>query len=152
MITHLQNLQLLQQISDGNPFKKTLVPAVFDIPGDFLKDVEAVAVRRDLSVEGKRTEVQKHLRRAVRDLRDVVKPFDEYRSVTETMNAKASKLPPCDKTDLVGALNRIEFRNRSCAMTPGQRAGKLIGPDRSIAFLDAVLEYEGSLVVRNRRP
>jgi hypothetical protein len=136
-----RNHQLLSQISETNPFKKTVVPRAFDIGRDFEMDAEAVGLDRRLSPEGKQDKAQGHLRKALRDLRDLQKPLDEYHAKTEAMRATA-KRPAYDKTDIVGALNRREFRDRSVLMTSGQRAGKMSGPTRSVAFLDAVLEFE----------
>jgi hypothetical protein len=135
-----RNIQLLSQISDANPFKKALAPA-FDLVDDLEKDLEAVRLDRRLSPEGRKEVAQGHLRKTIRDLRDLRKPIDEFRSKTEELRATAKKLPPYDKTDIVAALNRREMRDRSCLMTAGQRAGKLTGPNRSLAFIDAVLEH-----------
>jgi hypothetical protein len=148
MSKHPRNLLLLQQIPESNPFKK-LAPRAFDIGDDYEKDRESifgkdergVELRRDLSPEGKRDEAQKAIRRAIRDLRDLQKPLDEFRSKTAEMNAAAKKLPAFDKTDIVGAMNRREIRDASRAMTFGQRAAKLSGSARSVAFIDAVLEH-----------
>ena len=134
-----RNLQLLSQISDSNPFKKA-VAAAFDIPDFLARDVEAVGLDRRLSEEGKKEKRHGHLRKALRELRDLQKPIDEFHSVTEAMRAKV-KAPSFDKSDIVGAMNRRELRDRACSMTAGQRAGKLTGPKRSAVFLDAVLEF-----------
>jgi hypothetical protein len=138
--TNLKYFQLLQQI-EKNPFAKTVAPAVFDIASDFRKDMEVVGADRRLSPEGKWDAAQKHLREALRDLRDIQKPLAEYHSKTETMRA-AVKKPAYDKADIVGAMARRELRDASRAMTSGQRAGHMAGPTRSIVFLDAVLEFE----------
>jgi hypothetical protein len=141
-----RNLQLLSQISDLNPFKKTIAPRVFDIGHDMERDVEAIfardatgqSLRRDLSPEGKRDEALKAARRAIRDLRDIKKPLEEYHAKTETMRAEAT-LPAYDKGGYASRLRR-ELRDRSFAMTVGQRAGLLTGPNRSTEFIDALLE------------
>jgi hypothetical protein len=147
MTTNLRYFQLMQQ-TEKNPLRPSVARA-FDLADDFKKDVESIyardvngnELRRDLSPEGKRGEAQKHLRRALRDLRDLQKPLDEYRAKPATMRA-AAKRPAYDKTDLAGVMNRREYRDRSVLMTSGQRAGKMTGPTRSLAFLDAVLEFE----------
>ena len=46
-----RNHQLLSQIAENNPFKKTVVPRAFDIGRDFEMDVEAVGLDRRLSPE-----------------------------------------------------------------------------------------------------
>ena len=135
-----RNIQLLSQISDGNQFKKTLAPRVFDVGLDFERDMEALGLNRNWSPEGRRNEAQKIIRSALRDLRDVRRQVDEYRAATEAMRAKA-KLPAFDKADIVGAMNRRELRDRSVAMTSGQRAGLMSGKTRSAAFLDAIFEF-----------
>jgi hypothetical protein len=43
--------------------------------------------------------------------------------------------------ELIGALARRELRDASRAMTSGQRAGHMAGPTRSVAFVDALLEF-----------
>jgi hypothetical protein len=144
-----RNHQLLSQIPDSNPFKKTVVPRAFDLLGDYEKDRESifgtdergVELRRDLSPEGKRGEAQKAIRRAIRDLRDLQKPLQEFRAKTETMRA-AVRRPDYDKTDIVAALARRELRDRSRDLTFGQRAALMTGPDRDVNFIDAVLELE----------
>ena len=133
-----RNHQLLQQI--GNNQFKNEVARAFDIASDYEKDVEAVALDRRLSPDGKKEKAQGHLRQALRDLRDLRQPIEEYHSKTESMRA-AAKLPTFDKTDIVAAMNRRELRDRSFAMTPGQRAGLMTGKTRSVAFLDAILEF-----------
>jgi hypothetical protein len=135
-----RNLQLLSQISDSNPFKKTVATA-FDLPDFLARDMEAVALDRRLSEEGKKEKRQGHLRKALRELRDLQKPVDEFHNATEAMRAKV-KRPAYDKTDYVAALNRKELRDASRAMTFGQRSMRMTGPTRSKAFIDAVLEFE----------
>jgi len=77
-----RNLQLMSQISENNPFKKTVVPRIFDIMDDFNRDVEAIGLDRRLSPEGKRDKVQGHLRKALRDRRNAQKPLEEYHAQT----------------------------------------------------------------------
>jgi hypothetical protein len=138
--TNLKYFQLLQQI-EKNPFAKTVAPAVFDIASDYKRDMEVVGADRRLSPEGKWDRGRDHLRKALRDLRDIQKPLDEYHAKTETMRATV-KRPAYDKADLVGAMNRRELRDAARAMSSGQRAGKLAGPTRSKALIDAVLEFD----------
>jgi len=135
-----RNLQLMSQISDSNPFKKTVATA-FDIPDFLERDLEAVRLDRRLSEEGKKEKKQGHLRKALRELRDLQKPIDEYHGATEAMRAKVRR-PAYDKTDYVAALNRKELRDASRAMSFGQRSMRLAGPTRSKAFIDAILEFE----------
>jgi hypothetical protein len=142
-----RNHQLMSQISDTNPFKKTLIPRAWDISEFFAKDIEALhavddagrSLRRDLSPEGKRIEAQKAVRRALRDLRDLKKPLDEHHAKTETMRAKV-KRPTFDKSDVVGAMARRELRDAARGMSAGQRAARLVGPDRDTDFIDALCE------------
>jgi hypothetical protein len=134
-----RNLLLLQQIA-RNPFAKTVAPAAFDILSDFERDMEAVSLNRKLSAEGRQEEAQKHLRRAIRDLRDIQKPLEESRAKIETMRASI-KLAAYDKADIVAAMNRRELRDASRAMSFGQRSALLSGPTRSKAFIDALLEF-----------
>jgi hypothetical protein len=139
MTTNLRYFQLLQQI-EKNPLRKTVAGA-FDIADDHRRDVERVEADRRLSPEGRRDEVQKLTREAVRALRDLKeKALGEHHSKTETMRA-AVKMPAFDKADIVGAMARRELRDASRAMTFGQRAGKLSGPTRSVAFIDSLLEF-----------
>jgi hypothetical protein len=139
MSTNLKYFQLLQQI-EKNPFAKTVAPAVFDIASDHRRDMEVVGADRRLSPEGKWDAAQKHLRKALRDLRDIQKPLEEYHAKTETMRA-SKKLAVYDKTDVVGAMNRIHLSNRSLTMTFGARAMRMTGPHLDKAFRDAVLEF-----------
>ncbi len=134
-----RNHQLLSQI-EKNPFKKT-VAAAFDIPDFLARDMEAVRLDRRLSEEGKKEKKQGHLRKALRELRDLQKPLDEFHSVTEAMRGKV-KRPAYDKIDYVAALNRKELRDASRAMSFGQRSMRMTGPTRSKAFIDAILEFE----------
>jgi hypothetical protein len=135
-----RNIKLLEQVPDSNPFKKTVAPA-FDLVDFLEKDLEAVRLDRRLSDEGKKEKVQGHLRKALRELRDLQKPIEEFHSATEAMREKV-KRPAFDKTDYVAALNRKELRDAARAMTFGQRAMRMTGPTRSKAFIDAVLEFE----------
>jgi hypothetical protein len=133
-----RNIQLLSQIAENNPFKKT-VAAAFDVSDDLERDLEAVGLRRDLSAEGKKDKAQGYLRKALRNLRDLRQRIDEYHGKTETMRAAAT-LPPYDKTDFVAAMNRRELRDRSLTMSFGQRAALMSGPTRDTNFVDAILE------------
>lgn len=133
-----RNLLLLQQIA-RNPFAKTVAPRAFDILSDFERDMEAVGLDRRLSAEGRQDKARGLMRSALRDLRDIQKPLDEFRAKTETMRA-AVKGPAYDKTDIVAAMARRELRDASRAMTPGQRAMYMTGKTRSTDFIDAVLE------------
>jgi hypothetical protein len=139
MSTNLKYFQLMQQI-EKNPLRPMAAPA-FDIASDFRRDMEELEQNRKWSPEGRRDEAQKHLRKALRDLRDMQKPLDEYRSKTATMSAVA-KRPPIDKGDFVAALARRELREASRAMKFGQRTMRMTGARRSTAFLDAILEFE----------
>jgi hypothetical protein len=132
-----RNLQLLSQIK-SNPFAK-MVAGAFDIPSDLQMDMESFNLDRRLSPEGRQEKGRDHLRKAIRALRDLKKPIEEYHAKTETMRATA-KLPTYDKTDFVAAMNRRELRDRSCQMTFGQRVMHMTGDTRSADFLDAVFE------------
>jgi hypothetical protein len=90
MNVNVKYYQLLQQIAETNPFKKTVAAPVFDIASDFKRDMEIVAANRNFSPEGRRNEAQKHLRRAIRDLRDIQKPLDQYHAETNKMSAAAT--------------------------------------------------------------
>jgi hypothetical protein len=137
-----RNILMLSQISDSNPFKKTLVPRIFDIGSDFEKDMEAVGLSGK-SREWRQEQAQDHRRRALRDWRDAQKELKEHIAKTDEMDATTRKMPAgyYDKTDRYGADLRREMRDRSVLMTPGQRAAKLTGPHRSIAFIDSALEH-----------
>ena len=139
MSTNLKYFQLLAQI-EKNPLRP-MVARAFDLASDFKLDVERVAANRNWSEQGRASERNKNLTRALRDLRDMQKPLDEYHSKTETMRA-AVKRPAYDKADVVGAMLRREIRDASRAMTFGQRAAHLAGPTRSKAFVDALLEFD----------
>jgi hypothetical protein len=139
MSTNLKYFKLLEQ-TEKNPLRPAVARA-FDIADDFRRDMERISADRRLSAEGRRDATQDLLRKAVRDLRDLRKPLDEYHAKTEEMRA-AVKRPAFDKVDIVGALARRELRDASRAMTSGQRAGHMAGPTRSKAFVDAMLEFE----------
>jgi hypothetical protein len=134
-----RNHNLLSQIGEKNPFKK-LAPALFDISPGFAKDLEPVRAKRTLSAEGKLAEARDHLRKVLRTRQDIRKPLDEHRAKTAAMRA-AVRLPDYDKADNYGARLRREMRDKAYYnMTPGQRTGLMIGPNRDTAFLDAVFE------------
>jgi heme oxygenase len=80
-----RNIMLLQQISDSNPFKKAVAGA-FDIAADLERDMESVRLNRDLSPEGRQKAAQGHLRSALRDLRDLKKPVEDFHSKTEELS------------------------------------------------------------------
>jgi hypothetical protein len=103
--------------------------------------MERVGADRRLSAEGRADATRDLLKKAIRDLRDIQTPLKEHRAKTEEMRATV-KRPAFDKTDIAAALARREIRDVSRAMTSGQRAAKLAGPTRSIAFVDALLEFE----------
>jgi hypothetical protein len=136
MSNNLRYYQLLQQI-EKNPLRKAVAPA-FDIADDFRRDMEELGQNRKWSPEGRQDEAQKHLRRAIRDLRDLQKTaLDEFRAKTAAMNA-SKKLATYDKPD---SLDRWKLRDRSINMTFGQRSMRMTGPHRDEAFRDAVLEF-----------
>jgi hypothetical protein len=134
-----RNHQLLQQIAN-NPFRKVVAPA-FDIADDLIKDLESVRLDRNLSEEGRQKAAQGHLRRAIRDLRDIKKPLEEYHAKTQEMRA-AVKTPVFDPADIVGFLKRQELRSTLRSMAnAGQRELLLEDP----AFADAMLEQPPAL-------
>jgi hypothetical protein len=137
-----RNLMMLQQIPDSNPFKKTLAMRLLDIGADHQQDMEAVGLSGK-SPEWRQEQAHDHRRRALRDWRDAQKGLKEHIGKTDVMDAATKKLPAgyYDKTDHYAAGLRREMRDRSVLMSPGQRAGKLTGKDRSINFIDAVLEH-----------
>ena len=67
----------MSQISDANPFKKPIIPRLFDLGSDFERDVEATGLDRRLSPDGKKEKAQGHLRTALRDLRNAKKLLDD---------------------------------------------------------------------------
>jgi hypothetical protein len=139
MSTNLKYFKLLEQI-EKNPLRPKVAAAV-DIVADYEKDVEAIGLDRRLSVEGKREKSAGNLRKALRDLRDTRKTaLDEHHAKTETMRATV-KRPAFDKSDVVGAMNRRELRDAARAMPFGRRAALMSGPTRSLAFVDALLEF-----------
>jgi hypothetical protein len=134
-----RNIQLLQQIAN-NPFAK-MVAAAFDIPADLEKDLEAVRLDRRLSPEGRKEAAEGHLRRAIRDLRDIKKPLEEYHAKTEELRA-AVRMPTFDPADVIGFLRRQELRSALRSMAnAGQRELLLEDP----AFADAMLEQPPAL-------
>jgi hypothetical protein len=138
MTTNLRYFQLLQQI-EKNPLRPAVAGA-FDVASDFKLDMERIGADRRLSAEGRREAMQDLVRKAVRDIRDIQKPLNEHRAKTAELRAKVQR-PPYDKSDIVGAMARREMRDASRAMTFGQRSAKLAGPTRSVAFVDALLEF-----------
>jgi hypothetical protein len=138
--TNIKYIQLLQQIAT-NPLRPKVAAAV-DIVADFEKDTEAVRLDGRLSPQGKREKAQGNLKKALRDLRDTRKTaLEEHHAKTETMRGKVVR-PAFDKADIVGAMARRELRDASRAMPFGRRAALMSGPTRSIAFIDAILEFE----------
>jgi hypothetical protein len=134
-----RNQQILAQLSETNPFKKTVSPRAFDIGTKFDKDVEDVGRDGRLSPQGKREKAQGHHGEALQNLLALQKPFDEYCKQTESMRS-GIKTPSYDKADVVGAMNRRELRDRAASMNMGQRAALMSGPKRDTNFIDALLE------------
>jgi hypothetical protein len=130
-----RNILMLSQIPDGNPFKHTLAPRLFDIGADFEKDMQAIELSRK-SPEWRQEQAQGHRRRALRDLRDAQTGLKERRAETDVMDAATRKLPPTDPNDIVGFLRRQELRAALRSMNAGQRELTLNDP----AFADAMLE------------
>jgi hypothetical protein len=134
-----RNQSLLQQIGGTNPFKDTLAPRIFEIGTTFDRDVEAISQDRRLSQEGKRDKAKQRVQEALRALDDVQKPIEDYRKQTESMRS-GMKTPSYDKADNYAAGLRRELRDRSVAMSFGQRAALMSGPTRDPSFIDALLE------------
>jgi hypothetical protein len=67
MTNNVKYFQLMQQVSDANPFKKSLIPRLVDLADDFSRDMQVLAA---------------NLRRAIRDLRDLQAPIAQYRTET----------------------------------------------------------------------
>jgi hypothetical protein len=133
-----RNQSLLSQISEHNPFKK-MATAVFDIGIAFDRDVETIGQDRRLSAEGKAAKAKERVEQAMRALDDVQKPIDDYRKQTASLRS-GIKTPSYDKTDNYAAGLRRELRDRSVAMSFGQKAALLSGSTRDTNFIDAVLE------------
>jgi hypothetical protein len=135
-----RNQHLLAQISSTNPFKDTLAPRAFAILRDFERAIDAISRDPNLSAGGKRGKAKEQVHKALSSLQDdVQKPIDQHRAETERMSA-AVKAPVYDKSDLVGAMNRRELRDRSVSMSFGQRAALMSGPTRDTNYIDAVQE------------
>jgi hypothetical protein len=136
-----RNKSLLASIGDKNPFKKAAEAALSGIGHDFQIAMEELARNPNKwSPEKRLEEKQKHLQDALSKRRDAIqKPIDKYHVETEATRALI-KRPSHDRTDLVAAMLRKELRDLARTMTPGQRAGKLVGPDRDINFIDALAE------------
>ena len=134
-----RNQSLLQQISEHNPFRDTLAPRIFDIGAAFDRDIEAIGQDRRWSAEGKRDKAKERVQQALRELDDAQKPIADHRKQTESLRS-GIKTPTYDKTDIVGAMNRRELRDRSVAMSFGQRAALMSGPTRDPNFIDAITE------------
>lgn len=141
MNRHPRNASLLAQLAETNQFRP-LAERAFDIENDFEKAMEAVGLDRNLSPQGKKEKAQGHLHKALHDLVNLQKPVDEYRKQTASLRSEM-KTPTFDKADDYAARLRRELRDRSCTMTPGQRAGLMTGPNRSVEFIDALLEQPG---------
>jgi hypothetical protein len=140
MNRHPRNASLLARISKTNPFLER-AQAFFGIGNSYDRDLEEIAQDARLSPEGKRERVKERRQEALGKLAELQKPITDYHRESERLRA-GIKQPSYDKTDVVAALARRELRDRSVLMTSGQRAGKLSGPHRSVAFIDAVLEFE----------
>jgi hypothetical protein len=136
MSTHLQNLQIMQQLK--TPLAKKLAPAAFDLGEFFQKDMADVNWK--YSPEARPAEAAKLRRKAIRDLHDNIrKPIDKRRAATEAMRAKAT-MPAFDKTDKDAAKARHEAREASRTMSSGERRALMSGPNRDPDFIDAVRE------------
>jgi hypothetical protein len=135
-----RNKHLLAQLSAHNQFKP-LAARAFDIGSAFEKGVADVGSDGRLSPQGKREAAKGHLEKARADLLALQKPVEDYRRETVSLRG-GMRSPTFDKTDNYAALLRREMRDRSVAMTPGQRAGLLTGPGRSVEFIDALLEAQ----------
>jgi hypothetical protein len=134
-----RNQSLLAQLSETNPFKAELVHHFFAIGNGFQKAVEDVGSDGRLSLQGRKEKAREHAAKALRELDDAARPITAYRKETETLRA-GMRTPVYDRTDKYAADLRRELRDRSCIMSPAQRAGKLVGPGRDVAFIDAVME------------
>jgi hypothetical protein len=139
MNRHPRNQSLLAQISETNSFKATLAPRIFEIGNAFDWDIEAIAQDRRLSAEGKRDKLKERRQEALSKLTDLQKPIDDYRKQTASLRS-GMKAPSYDKTDIIGAMNRRELRDRAALMNFGQREMRMAGPHRDPSFIDAVLE------------
>jgi hypothetical protein len=134
-----RNKSLLASISSTNPFRETLAPRIFAIGNDFEKAVADVGQDGRLSQQGKREKARGHLEKALRDLDAAQGPIADYRKQTASLRS-GMKTPSYDRADSYAAGLRRELRDLARTMTPNQRAGKLVGPDRSVEFIDALCE------------
>jgi hypothetical protein len=134
-----RNQHLLSQISEKNPLKSTVAERAFDIGRAFDRDVEAIGIDRNLSQEGKKGKAKARAHKALLELQDAQKLIDGYHRETESMRS-GIKVPSYDKTDVVGAMNRRELRDRSVHMSFGQHTALMSGQTRDPNFIDAVME------------
>jgi hypothetical protein len=134
-----RNQSLLKQLAETNPFRETLAPRIFAIGNDFEKAVEAVGQDGRLSQQGKKEKARGHLEKALRELDDAQKPIGDYRKQTASLRS-GMKTPSYDKADNYAAGLRRELRDRSVAMSFGQKTALMSGPTRDPNFVDAVLE------------
>jgi hypothetical protein len=92
-MSNLRNAALLKQM-ESNPLRSSLAK-ILDLTEEFRDAVEAVSDDRRLTPEGKKEATQKHLRRAIRDLRDAKMPLNEMQKKLE-QKRRAVAMPPFD--------------------------------------------------------
>ena len=130
-----RNQSLLARIPETNPFRATLVQAIFGIGNAYDRDLEAIAQDGRLSAEGKREKVRERRQEALGKLTDLRRPVDDYRKESERMRS-GIKAPSYDRADILSAMHRRELRDLARTLNFGQRTMRMTDK----AFRDAVLE------------
>jgi hypothetical protein len=127
----------LMQILARHPLRSSLAK-VLDTAEAFQDDVEFLELNKDLSPQGRRKSLQGHLRKAVRDLRDLRAPITELQAKLEAKTAAVQR-PPLDMT-AKAADDRREARTILRGMDRDERALLLSGAGSDAEFVDAMLE------------
>ncbi len=132
-----RNPDLLERLG-RHPMKGALAKCL-DVAETFIGDCERVRIDRHLSDSGRVAAVEKHLRSALRDIRDARTPVIEMKATVEAKRA-AVKQPTFPADDVVGFLRRQEMRAAVRALPVAERMASLTGTGANNDIIDAVLE------------
>jgi hypothetical protein len=137
-----RNVSLLARISQTNPFRDTVAQRAFQILNNFEKDIAAIGEDRRSSAAWKQELAKQRVKKAQDELlNDVEKPIAHYQKQTESMRS-GMKWPTYDRADAVAAQNRQRYLDRFVGLSFGQKSALMSGPRRSVALIDAILEFK----------
>jgi hypothetical protein len=137
-MTNARNRQLLEDRYGSHPLLGEL-KATLAAAEQFSAKVAAVKSDQHLSVAGRNAKIEKQVRAALRDMRDLSAPLDAKRAQLADVLAKI-RPASFDKLDMAGALLRQEMRAAVKGMTLADKAALLLGDQRDDGFVTAVLE------------